>query len=134
MTCPGYACTEAKTEQVTFYKIPEQHGHVYLVAMYYLEPIRDPFPGEGLLPDTGDHLGDVDERTLEHNTLNNTRPDIIMCTESIEVYNFFFLFFSFGQIGILAVHYVQLYPIVSDQCCRSRLFCTGSGIGAGRKY
>ena len=77
-------CTEAKTEQVTFYKMPEQHGHVYLVTMYYLEPIRDPFTGEGLLPDTGDHLGDVDERTLEHNTLNNTRPDIIMCTESIE--------------------------------------------------
>ena len=31
---PVYACTVAYTGQVTFYKVPEKHGHVYLVGLY----------------------------------------------------------------------------------------------------
>ena len=29
-----YACTVAYTGQVTFFKVPEKHGHVYLIGLY----------------------------------------------------------------------------------------------------
>ena len=32
--CPVYACTVAYTEQVSFYKVPDKHGHVYLAGLY----------------------------------------------------------------------------------------------------
>ena len=34
VTCPVYTCTVAYTEQVTFYKVPEKHGHINLVSLY----------------------------------------------------------------------------------------------------
>ena len=34
VTCPVYACTAAYTWQVTFYKVPDKQGHVYLVRLY----------------------------------------------------------------------------------------------------
>ena len=34
MTCPLHACKVAYTGQVTFYKVPDKHGHVYLVRVY----------------------------------------------------------------------------------------------------
>ena len=33
MTCLVYACTVAYIGQITFYKVPEQHGQVYLVGL-----------------------------------------------------------------------------------------------------
>ena len=36
VTFPVYSCTLAYTEQVTFYKVPEIHGHVYLVPLYIM--------------------------------------------------------------------------------------------------
>ena len=32
VTCPVYTCTVANTGQVTFYKVLEKHGNVYLVG------------------------------------------------------------------------------------------------------
>ena len=31
--CTLYTCTVAYTGKVTFYKVPEQHGHAYLVTL-----------------------------------------------------------------------------------------------------
>ena len=37
VTCPVYVCNVlAYTGQVTFYKVREKHGHVYLVWLYIL--------------------------------------------------------------------------------------------------
>ena len=36
-----YACTVAYTGQVTINKVPEKHGHIYLVRLY-LRPLGDP--------------------------------------------------------------------------------------------
>ena len=33
VTFPVFGCTVVYTEQVTFRKVPEQHGHVYLVTL-----------------------------------------------------------------------------------------------------
>ena len=32
VTCPVYVCSVAKIRQVTFYKVPEKHGHVFLLG------------------------------------------------------------------------------------------------------
>ena len=34
MTCPVYATLHPYTGKVTFYKVPESHGHVKLVSLY----------------------------------------------------------------------------------------------------
>ena len=34
LPCDMYKGTVAYTGQVTFYKVPEKHGHVYLVGLY----------------------------------------------------------------------------------------------------
>ena len=34
VTCPVYLCAVTYTGQVTFYKVPKTHGHVYLVMLY----------------------------------------------------------------------------------------------------
>ena len=36
VTSPVSTCTVKYTEQVTFYKVPEKHGHVYLVTLYLM--------------------------------------------------------------------------------------------------
>ena len=48
MTCQVYTCTVAYTGQVTFYKVPEKHGHVYLVRLYLQEKHGGVRDGEGL--------------------------------------------------------------------------------------
>ena len=41
-TCLGFTCTVAYTEKVTFYKVPEKYGHVYLVGLYHKNKSRQP--------------------------------------------------------------------------------------------
>ena len=36
VTCPVYGCTVAYSGQVTFYKVQEKHGHVYVVGLSFL--------------------------------------------------------------------------------------------------
>ena len=50
VTCSVYTCTAAYTGQVTFYKVPEKHGHVkpchpvsqYLYIFFFLNPYYVP--------------------------------------------------------------------------------------------
>ena len=37
VTCPVYATVHVNTGQVTFYSMPEKHGHFLLVTMYHKE-------------------------------------------------------------------------------------------------
>ena len=49
MTYPVYACTEVDTGQVTFYNLPEKHGHVYLVRLYIILGRSDKLATHNLL-------------------------------------------------------------------------------------
>ena len=37
VTCPVFTCTGVYIGQITFYKVPEKHGHVKLVALYFIK-------------------------------------------------------------------------------------------------
>ena len=39
--CPVYASIHMYTVQVTLYKVPEKHGHVYLVTLCYKKIARN---------------------------------------------------------------------------------------------